>query len=281
VSSAPAPFAERLAARVACHGALCVGIDPSAELLARCGLPDSAEGLYAFGARVLEACRGEVAVVKPQSAYFERHGSAGVAALERITQLAASLGVLVLVDGKRGDIDATAAAYGEALSTPTRGLHADASTWHAYLGFDALRPAFDRIFGTGGGAFVVVRSSNPEGRAVQLARGEDGRSVAEALADAVAAANARYGGQPLGAVVGATCDDAGAIVERLGGAWVLAPGVGAQGASMADIARRMPAARGRVLANVSRAIVASGGDAAAIGAAIARLNDESRALKKS
>jgi orotidine-5'-phosphate decarboxylase len=280
MSAQPAPFADRLAARVARYGALCVGIDPSADLLARCGLPDSADGLVAFGARVLEACRGEVAVVKPQSAYFERHGSSGVAALEQVTQMAAALGVIVLVDGKRGDIDATAAAYGESLASAARGLHADASTWHAYLGFDALRPAFDRIVGAGGGAFVVVRSSNPEGRGLQLARGADGRSVAETLADDVAAANRRYGGQPLGAVVGATCDDAGAIVERLAGAWVLAPGVGAQGASMADIAQRMPAARGRVLANVSRAIVAGGGDAAAIGAAIARLNDETRALDK-
>jgi orotidine-5'-phosphate decarboxylase len=276
----PPPFCERLAARVARYGALCVGIDPSADLLARCGLTDSADGLVAFGARVLEACRGEVAVVKPQSAYFERHGSAGVAALEQVTRMAAALGVLVLVDGKRGDIDATAAAYGEALTSPQRGLHADASTWHAYLGFDALRPAFDRIVGAGAGAFVVVRSSNPEGQGLQGARRGDGLSVAQSLADDIAAANARYGGHPLGAVVGATCDDAAAIVARLGGAWVLAPGVGAQGASMADIARRMPAARGRVLANVSRAILAGGGDTGAIGAAIARLNDESRVLEK-
>lgn len=276
--SAPRPFADRLAERVARHGPLCVGIDPSAALLARCGFGDDADGLLRFGERVLTASRGEVAVVKPQVAYFERHGSAGVAALERITQLAAALGVLVLVDGKRGDIDATAAAYAEALATPARGLHADAATWHAYLGFEALAPAFERLAASGCGAFVVVRSSNPEGEALQRARLGDGRSVAEALADAIAAWNAARGGHPVGAVIGATCEDADAVAARLCGAWILAPGIGAQGATVADLRRRMPRARGRVLANVSRAILDGGGDPASIAVAIARLRDQASKL---
>lgn len=271
-----ASFGERLAARVARHGPLCIGIDPSAALLGAAGLADSAEGAFEFGRRVLEAARYELAIVKPQSAYFERHGSAGVAALERLLALLAEHGVLALVDGKRGDIDATAEAYAEASFAPGSALRADAITWHAYLGIGALERAFAIARRHDGGGFVVVRSSNPEGAALQLARTADGRSVAEALADAIEAHNRASGPMPgsLGAVIGATCEDADWVAARLPSGYVLAPGVGAQGASFADVARRMPSARGRVLPNVSRAVLAGGATAAAIAETIKALRDD-------
>jgi orotidine-5'-phosphate decarboxylase len=278
--SAPAPFPARLAARVARFGPLCVGIDPSPKLLAQCGLADDAQGLHDFGRRVLDAARCELSVVKPQMAYFERHGSAGIAALERLIADCRREGVLVLLDGKRGDIDATAEAYADAFSRPGSPLACDAWTSHAYLGFGALARGVDASLAAGTGVFVVVRSSNPEGTPTQSARLDDGRCVAEALADEIAAANQRHaaisGG--IGAVLGATSDESGALAERMPGAWLLAPGVGAQGATFADVKRRFGTAASRVLPNVSRGILARGAAPAQIAEALAALRGEAAIL---
>jgi orotidine-5'-phosphate decarboxylase len=277
-------FAARLQQRIERFGPLCVGIDPSAKLLAECGLPDTAAGVLDFARRVIEASRGEVAVIKPQAAYFERFGSAGLAAVEALLQLARERSIEVIYDAKRGDIDATATAYGEAFFGPTAPLRCDALTLHAYLGFGALTGLLQLAQEADGGVFVVVRSSNPEGAALQLARLSDGRSVAEDLAAQISAVNVAAinagsgtGCGPVGAVVGATCDDAAQIVEQLPAAFILAPGVGAQGASFADIARRMPNARGRVLPNVSRAIIAGGTTISQLQLTIARLREEAAA----
>jgi orotidine-5'-phosphate decarboxylase len=294
--SAPSPFPTRLAARVARHGPLCVGIDPSSKLLAQCGLPDDAGGLYDFGRRVLDAARFELSVVKPQLAYFERHGSAGIAALERLLADCRREGVLVLLDGKRGDIDATAEAYADAFSRPGAPLACDAWTSHAYLGFGALARGVDASLAAGTGIFVVVRSSNPEGTPTQTARLVDdrgvaeapvdenaaakGRSVAEALADEIAAANQRHAaiGGGIGAVLGATSDESGALAQRMPGAWLLAPGVGAQGATFADVKRRFGSAAARVLPNVSRGILAAGSSSAQIAATLAVLRSDAAIL---
>ena len=281
-AAAIAPFAARLAARVARLGPLCVGIDPSPALLGQCGLEDSAHGLYAFGERILRAARFELSIVKPQMAYFERHGSAGIAALERLIAMCRREGVLVLLDGKRGDIDATAQAYAQAYSGARSALACDAYTVHAYLGLAALAPAIDFTVAAGGGVCVVVRSSNVEGAALQHARTSDGRCVAELLADQIAALNSQFAGTddgPIGAVLGATADDAGALAARMPGAWLLAPGVGAQGASMVDIARRFGAAAARVLPNVSRGVLAHGAEPAQIATALAELRGQAAMLR--
>ena len=273
------PFASRLQQRIAQFSALCVGIDPSAKLLHDCGLPDDAEGLYAFGERILRAAEFDIAIVKPQSAYFERHGSEGIRALEELTHLAQSKEVLVLLDAKRGDIDTTGTAYAEAYFSPLSPLHADALTLHAYLGLAALNQAIDFAVMHGGGLFPVVRSSNPEGQALQLARLPDGRSVAESLCDEISALNQSYASEglgPVGAVVGATCDDANAITARMPRAFILAPGVGAQGATMRDVRSRMPSASGRVLASVSRAILKNGAQPGEIATAIRALREEAK-----
>jgi orotidine-5'-phosphate decarboxylase len=273
-------FATRLHASIQDHSPLCVGIDPSASLLKSCGLPNSAEGALAFGTRVLEAAAFRISIIKPQSAFFERFGSAGFKAMEELCSLARSKGVLVLLDGKRGDIDTTGAAYAESYFGASTTLKVDAVTTHAYLGIGALQPFFDIALRANAGVFIVVRSSNPEGRDLQLASLADGRTVAQHLAHEITARNAAVGERvgPFGAVVGATCDDAAAIVAELPQSFILAPGVGAQGATMRDIAVRMPNAKGRVLANVSRAILAGGSTPSDIGVTVRALQDEARQL---
>lgn len=273
-------FCARLQARIELHGPLCVGIDPSAATLAACGLPNSAEGALAFGRRVLEAAEYRLAIVKPQAAFFERFGSAGWRALEEVLTLARRGGVLTLLDGKRGDIDTTGEAYAEAFFSPTSPVRADAVTVHAYLGIDALKPFFNFAVRQGGGVFVVVRSSNPEGQALQHAQLPDGTTVALDLCRSISQYNHAASGSglgPIGAVVGATCDDAEVTVCALPQSFILAPGVGAQGATFRDVATRMPSARHRVLPSISRAILAEGGTQAAIATALRRLADESRA----
>ncbi|MCB1626914.1 MAG: orotidine-5'-phosphate decarboxylase [Xanthomonadales bacterium] len=276
-------FTEHLRTRIDRYGPLCVGIDPSSALLARCGLPDTAAGALDLARRVLDAAAGEVAVVKPQAAYFERFGAAGLQAIEQLLALARAQDTPVIYDAKRGDIDATATAYGEAFFRSEAPLRCDALTVHAYLGYGALAGLVKLAAEAAGGVFVVVRSSNPQGQALQLARLGDGRTVAECLADEISADNAHWlaGGSgcgPVGAVVGATCDDAAAIVDRLPHSYILAPGVGAQGASCADIARRMPNARGRVLANVSRGIFAGGTQPEQLRQTLQQLRDEASVL---
>lgn len=275
-------FCARLKRRVERHGPLCIGIDPSPATLASCSLPDSAEGALAFGRRVLEAAGHRLAIVKPQSAYFERFGAAGVRSLEALAALAREMEVLVLLDAKRGDIDTTGEAYAHAYFSPSSPLRVDAVTLHPYLGLGALDKALAFAARHGGGAFVVVRSSNPEGEALQQARLPDGRSVAQDLCAGITAINRRLAAGedagPVGAVVGATCHDADDTTRALPLSWILAPGVGAQGATLEDVVSRMPTARGRVLPTVSRAILSGGPSANELRATIARLADRAREM---
>src|SRR5687768_4626769 len=273
-------FAARLQQKLVEHSPLCVGIDPSASILKSCNLPNTPEGALEFGKRVLEAADYRISLLKPQSAFFERFGSGGLQALEEITRLARSREVLVLLDGKRGDIDTTGAAYAEGYFSSTTTLRVDAVTVHVYLGLAALDAFFDIAVRAEGGVFVVVRSSNPEGRELQTARLANGETVAQNLCREITVRNHRHGSALgyLGAVVGATCDDAAETVEALPQSFILAPGVGAQGATLQDVLTRMPSAKGRVLPNVSRAILANGGSVAEIRTTIRSLQDQAREL---
>lgn len=273
-------FATRLQQKIVEHSPLCVGIDPSASLLKSCGLPDTPEGAFELGRRVLEAAEYRLSLLKPQSAFFERFGSAGLRALEELVTLARGKDVLVLLDGKRGDIDTTGAAYAEGYFSATTSLRVDAVTTHPYLGLGALDPFLDIAIRNQGGVFVVVRSSNPEGQELQSARLASGETVAQNLCREITVRNRRHGEGlgPIGAVVGATCEDAAATVAALPQSFILAPGVGAQGATIQDVLARMPAARGRVLPNVSRAILANGGTSGDIRTTIRDLQDQARSL---
>jgi orotidine-5'-phosphate decarboxylase len=275
-ASAVLPFGARLRAAMSAHGPLCVGIDPHPGLLAQWGLSDDVDGLARFADTVVAALADRVAVLKPQSAFFERFGSAGVAVLERTVAAVREAGGLSIVDAKRGDIGSTMAAYAQAYAGPSSLLAGDAVTVSPYLGFESLRPLLSLAAETGRGVFVLALTSNPEGPQVQHARSLDGRTVAQAIIDAVAAENA--GASPLGSigvVVGATVQGAGREHDfaKLNGP-ILAPGVGAQGATASDLRAVFGDAVGDVLPNSSREVLAAGPDVGALRDAAARTIEE-------
>jgi orotidine-5'-phosphate decarboxylase len=270
------PFGTRLRAAMDARGPLCVGIDPHAALLEAWGLGDDIGGLERFTRTVVDALAGEVAVLKPQAAFFERFGSRGVAVLEQAVADARSAGALVLMDAKRGDIGSTMAAYADAFLSPTSPLFSDAVTVSPYLGFGSLRPAFDAARASGSGVFALALTSNPEGHEVQHAVGEDGLTVAQSILRRLAAENAdAYPLGSFGAVVGATLKDLDADLDINGP--LLAPGVGAQGATPADIPKVFGPAAENVLPSVSRDILKHGPSVEALREASARFVGEVRA----
>ena len=310
------PFGARLAAAMDAHGPLCVGIDPHASLLRAWGLPDDVGGLREFSLRVVDALGGKVAAFKPQSAFFERHGSRGIAVLEEVIAAARAsgsgstgssgtgsggTGTLTIVDAKRGDIGSTMGAYAEAFLADGSPLAGDALTVSPYLGFGSLDPAVELAAATGRGLFVLCLTSNKEGFEVQHAvqrtgsgygtgadgeagGGHDGVSVAALMAARAAVLNA--GAEPMGSVglvVGATIGDAvaatGTDLVAVNGP-LLAPGVGAQGAGERELARTFGAARRNVLASSSRAVLGAGPDPdALVSAARAAAKEATEALR--
>ncbi|MHC0428715.1 orotidine-5'-phosphate decarboxylase [Streptomyces sp. O3] len=294
----PEPFGARLRRAMDERGPLCVGIDPHAALLESWGLNDDIQGLERFSRTVVEALADRVAVLKPQSAFFERFGSRGIAVLEKSVAEARDAGALVVMDAKRGDIGSTMAAYAETFLREGAPLFSDALTVSPYLGYGSLKPAVDLARESGTGLFVLALTSNPEGGEVQHALRADGRDVgatmlarlaAENAADAVDAADAAgvkggAGGQhadgaPLGsfgAVVGATLGDLSRYDLDIDGP-LLAPGIGAQGAAPADLPGVFGAAVRNVVPNVSRGVLRHGPDAAALRESAARFADEVRA----
>ncbi|ASW54684.1 orotidine-5'-phosphate decarboxylase [Plantactinospora sp. KBS50] len=270
-------FGERLVAAIERRGPLCVGIDPHPALLTGWGLPDSVDGLDRFCAAVVTALAGRVAVVKPQSAFFERFGARGVEILESTIRHFRSSETLVLLDVKRGDIGSTVAAYASAYLDPSSPLYADAITASPYLGVGALAPMFDLAAAHGGGVFVLALTSNPQGRAVQHARGADGRTVAQSVIDEISLLN--KGVEPLGSVglvVGATVGRTGHDLSRVNGP-LLAPGLGAQGARAADLRTVFGDRLSAVLPSYSREVLSAGPDPAALRAAAERVLAECRA----
>ncbi|NVI99826.1 orotidine-5'-phosphate decarboxylase [Myxococcus sp. AM009] len=279
----PQPFAHRFSLLAEQRSPFCLGIDPSRDLLTRWGLPDNAQGLRDFCERVADAARSAVAVVKPQSAFFERHGPAGLQVLQELLRRFKAVGTLTLLDVKRGDIGSTMEAYAETVFGEGSAYEADAATFTAYLGLGALRKTLERARASGAAAFVVVRSSNPEGSSLQTSRGEDGRTVAEALADGLRAFNEQPGqdAAPVaGAVMGATLpgSDRG-VIERLGGALLLTPGIGAQGAGFDDLKRLFAGREAQVIPTATRSVLEAGPDTAALRQALERHLAPARAFR--
>lgn len=278
----PGTFAARFAELRRRLGPLVLGLDPSPETLAAWGLPPGADGLERFVDLALPAAAGRCGVVKPQSAFFERHGSAGVRALERLLADARSAGLLTLLDVKRGDVGSTSEAYAAAYLEPGAPLQADAVTVSPYLGFAALEPFFERAARHEGVVFVVVRSSGPEGRLLQRSTDPEGRTVEAALLSAIGMRNAT-GGLPAGGIgaVGAVFaanhgpPEGIDLVEPR--CLFLSPGLGAQGASVQDVAECFAACPDRVLPSASRSLLRSGPDPARLGDAISELAGAVRA----
>ncbi|MBV2354507.1 orotidine-5'-phosphate decarboxylase [Streptomyces sp. J2-1] len=270
----PEPFGARLRRATDERGPLCVGIDPHAALLTAWGLGDDVAGLERFGRTVVEAVADRVAVLKPQIAFFERFGSRGLAVLEDVVREARAAGALVVMDAKRGDIGSTMTGYAEAFLRPGAPLFSDALTVSPYLGYGSLAPAFALARETGTGLFVLALTSNPEGPEVQHAVGADGRGVGASVLARLKAENA--GAVPLGsfgAVVGATVGDLSSYDLLINGP-LLAPGVGAQGATPAGLGRVFGAALPAVVPNVSRGVLRAGPDVGALRAAAGRFAEE-------
>ncbi|WP_149178993.1 orotidine-5'-phosphate decarboxylase [Streptomyces sp. TRM49041] len=271
------PFGARLRQAMDERGPLCVGIDPHASLLSAWGLRDDVDGLETFTRTVVDALAGTVAVFKPQSAFFERFGSRGIAVLEHAVADLRDAGALVVMDAKRGDIGSTMAAYAETFLRKDSPLFSDALTVSPYLGYGSLKPAVDLARESGAGLFVLALTSNPEGAEVQRAVRADGRTVGATVLAHLAEENA--GETPMGsfgAVVGATLGDLSSFDLDINGP-LLAPGIGAQGATPADLPAVFGGAVRNVVPNVSRGVLRHGPDAAALRDASARYADEVRA----
>jgi orotidine-5'-phosphate decarboxylase len=270
--SPPTLFADRLAAALDAAGSpVCVGLDPVYEKLPsalRCGTGGLASqqadagpvaAIARFCEGVLQACRGVIPVVKPQSACFERYGPEGVALLRHVCLRARELGYLVLLDAKRGDIGVTAEHYA---AMAFGQMQADAVTLNGYMGPDTIEPF---LKDPSRGVFVLVRTSNPGSDAIQSLRLADGRTVAELLADHVASLGASSVGtcglSGVGAVVGATKPtDAAALRARMPRQVFLIPGYGAQGGTADDLRRMViPGARSAgtsgLLVTASRSVI--------------------------
>lgn len=269
-------FGARLQEAVASCGPLVAGIDPHSALLEAWSLPDTADGLRDFSLTALDAVAGEVAAIKPQSAFFERHGAAGVAVLEELLRKAREAGVLTILDVKRGDIGSTMAAYAEAHLLPGAPLEADAITVSPYLGAGSLDPAVRLAAAHGKGLFLLALTSNPDGPQVQHARTVRDTPVAAEIArhaeEVGGGADDRW--SSVGLVVGATV---GAAYRELGleqaapSAPLLAPGFGAQGAGPAELREVFGDNAGHVLVSLSRGLLAAGPDPAALRARAAQL----------
>jgi orotidine-5'-phosphate decarboxylase len=259
------------------YGPLVFGLDPFGDLLEAWGLGDTPDGLDAFADIVVEAAAGTVGVVKPQSAFYERHGWRGIRTLSRLIHSCRSSGVLVLLDAKRGDVGSTNTAYAEAYLGMNAGIPVDAMTITPYLGFDALRPFLDLAHASDTGIFVVTRSTNPEGRSIQAATSSSGMTVEQELVTQISAENRRVApGRigPVGSVFGPThAAPEGFDLRDMNGLF-LAPGVGAQGAKPMDVATCFASCPDRVLPSASRSLLSEGPDPSRMKAAAEDLGTE-------
>jgi orotidine-5'-phosphate decarboxylase len=298
-----AGFGDLLVSRVAERASqIVLGLDPdpahlwprAVELADRPSDPPAARAAFAVAAHcalAIEAVAEQCVAVKPQIACFERLGAPGWAALAEVVQRAHEAGLIVLADGKRGDIDVSAAAYAQAFlgETPTHfgpvaGLGADAITVNPLLGADSLAPFVASARAAGGGLFVLVRTSNPGAADVQdqeLANGAG--TVSDRLAAMVAELGAggvgKSGLSDIGAVVGATVPGRlESLRELMPAAPFLLPGVGAQGGRVQELAPAFAPGRAGGLVSASRGIVraheqAGGDPASAARAEAARLRE--------
>jgi orotidine-5'-phosphate decarboxylase len=266
-------FADRFARSRSLFGPLVWGLDPAEAVLRSWGLDNSPDGLDRFVDIALEAAVGVVGLVKPQSAFYERHGWRGIRTLARLVADARQAGLLVILDAKRGDVGSTNDAYAEAFLGADAAIPVDALTVHPYLGFGAMDTFVERAHRAGNCLLVVTRSSNPEGRRVQAARDETGRSVEAALLEEIGCRNAQLAPGaigPIGAVIGPTHMHPELDLISAN-ALYLAPGVGAQGATPSDVAQVFHVCRDRVMPSASRLLLEAGPE-------VAKLRSEVEAL---
>ena len=271
----------RLAQAMEERGNVCVGIDPHSSQLSAWGLEDNLQGLRTFSLTLVEAMAGKVPVVKPQSAFFERFGASGIKVLEEVLAACREAGLLTILDVKRGDIGSTMAGYAQAYLSADSPLAADAITLSPYLGYGSLAPALDLAKANGKGIYVLALTSNPEGFQVQHAQCASGKSVAGDIISQAEHTNKTVSDQghiaDVGLVVGATtgnaAKDLGIDFSAFSGS-ILSPGIGAQGATPADIQKIFGKSAFRVLASTSRGISSAGPKVSALQAAARRITEQ-------
>jgi orotidine-5'-phosphate decarboxylase len=234
-----------------------LGIDPQLDTPGASGVP-AGYTLARFCCELVEACAPHVIAIKPQFAFFEARGVAGMAALAEVIATARRLELVIIADAKRGDIGSTSAAYAEALLGEGE-FGCDAATVNPYLGSDAIMPFLARVR-AGRGLLILVKTSNPSSGEFQDLEVAGGGALWERVAGRVDGWGAEFiaagGLSPVGAVVGATYPDharrARTLMPR---SIILVPGYGAQGASADDaVAAARPDGLG-VIVNASRSLM--------------------------
>jgi orotidine-5'-phosphate decarboxylase len=255
-------FADRLAAVDGVAGRLCVGIDPHPGILTEWGLADTADGARTFGQTIIDAVINTgVTLVKPQVAFFERHGVAGMSALADLIGQARQRGLVVIADAKRGDVGSTVAAYATAWLGVGSDFESDAMTAVAYQGVGSVEPMCEAALAAGKGLFVLVNTSNPEGWATQRSLVSPGTTLAQHVFDELVARQDTSGVTGwMGCVVGATLhpDERAVNFPDSMPLWVLAPGFGFQGAKLHDLTGLFGSASEKVIPTVSRSVCQGG-----------------------
>lgn len=266
-------YSQRLhQAMIARNSPALVGLDPRWDLLPEAivsrfsdrelNSKTKADAFEQFSCAIVDTVAPLVSCVKPQVAFFEQLGPAGLQALQNVIRYARKAGLIVIADAKRGDIGSTAEAYADAWlageDPNSADFAADALTVNAYLGQDTLQPFIKKCVANGAGLYVLVRTSNP-GATVFQDRRSEGATVFEAVADVVQACNTehfsgeQYGG--VGAVVGTTWpEELNSLRIRMPNAPLLVPGYGSQGGTAADVAGAFDSDGLGAVINSSRAI---------------------------
>lgn len=261
-------FGLRLSNSMAKYGPLCVGIDPHRKLLTDWGYNIDAEGAELYAMRMLQAASGRAAAVKFQSSMFERYGSKGIAALERVLYAARQMGIITIVDCLHGGLATTISAISDAYFKPGAPLLADAITLLPYYGARSLGGVINDALDNGRGVFVASLTSNEEGASLQTAirqRGDyKGKTVAFGVASTVQKFNNGINGMGsvgliIGATIGQWIDDSGIDPSQFTGP-ILSPGYGWQGAEAKDLRSVFKGTKGNVLVTVSRFIASHGPD---------------------
>jgi orotidine-5'-phosphate decarboxylase len=265
---AEAYFFDRLTQAIKTKGnAVCVGLDPRKQSLPKGLLPLSwcdetdavAQAYRTFCTDIIDTVADLVPIVKPQMAFFEQLGPAGMRALKKVIRHARQAGLLVLLDGKRNDIGSTAKAYADAYLGRNSAWTGDALTINPYLGDDSLQPFVDVAAERGAGLFTLVKTSNPGGGMFQDVV-VDGVPMYQRVAEQVERFSTATAGEcgygVMGAVVGATYpEQLSELRARMPHSWFLVPGFGSQGGTAKDVAGAFDANGLGAVVNSSRAII--------------------------
>lgn len=265
-------FGLRLSNSMAKYGPLCVGIDPHRQLLIDWGYNVDALGAELYAMRMLQAANGRAAAVKFQFSMFERYGSKGIAALERVLYAARQMGTITIVDCLHGGLPTTVSAFADAYFKPGAPLLADAITLLPYYGARSLGDVINDALNNGRGVFIASLTSNQEGASLQTAIRQAGEYKGKTVAFGIASTAQKFNngidgmgsvGLIIGATIGQWINDSGVDPSKFTGP-ILSPGYGWQGAEKRDLKTVFKGTKGNVLVTVSRFIAAHGPSIAAL-----------------